>query len=303
LADDPYTVLGVQRTATDDEIRRRYRQLVKELHPDINPDKAAEERFKKVTVAFDIVGDPVKRKAFDRGEIDGAGDPRRPTGPRPGAGGAGNTAGGARWNTGFGGFDSEDPFGDIFAGFRGAGAQTTRPRRGQDARYTIELEFSEAALGARKRVTMPGGETLDLNVPSGVVEGQVLRLKGKGLPGQNNGPAGDALVEVRVKPHPLFKRIGDDVTIDVPLTLDEAVLGAKVEIPTLTGRVQLTIPPGTSSGKVFRLKGKGIANATAGTSGDQMVTVRMVLPDPIDDELVAFLKEWRETHRYDPGRK
>ncbi|MGZ8411034.1 MAG: DnaJ domain-containing protein, partial [Hyphomicrobium sp.] len=144
MADDPYLVLGVPRTASDDEIRRRYRQLVKELHPDVNPDKAAEERFKKVTVAFDIIGDPVKRKAYDRGEIDAAGDQRRPTGPRPGSGPG--AAGGARWSTGFGGFDSEDPFGDIFAGFRGAGAQA-RARRGQDARYTIDLDFDEAALG------------------------------------------------------------------------------------------------------------------------------------------------------------
>ncbi len=301
MADDPYTVLGVARTATDDEVRRRYRQLVKELHPDVNPAKTAEERFKKVTVAFDIIGDPVKRKAFDRGEIDGVGDPRRPTGPRPGAGpGAG--PGGARWNAGFGGFDSEDPFGDIFAGFRGAGAQT-QARRGQDARYTIELDFTEAALGAVKRVTMPGGEALDLNVPSGVIEGQMLRLKGKGQPGFNGGPAGDALVEVRVRPHATFKRSTDDITIDVPLTIDEAVLGAKIEIPTLTGRVQLTIPPGTSSGKVFRLKGKGIVNATAGLTGDQLVTVRIALPDTIDSDLSDFLRGWRERHSYDAGRK
>lgn len=301
MADDPYTVLGVPRTATDDEIRRRYRQLVKELHPDVNPEKAAEERFKKVTVAFDIVGDPVKRKAFDRGEIDAAGDPRRPTGPRPGAG-PGGFAGGTRWSTSQGGFDTEDPFGDIFAGFRGAAGQTG-PRRGQDARYTIDLDFTEAGLGTVKRVTMPGGATLDLNVPSGVIEGQVLRLKGKGQPGFNGGPAGDALVEVRIRTHPVFKRATDDITLDVPLTIDEAVLGAKIEIPTLTGRVQLTIPPGTNSGKVFRLKGKGIVNATAGQTGDQLVTVRIVLPEAIDNDLSDFLRGWRESHSYDPGRK
>ncbi|OYW57014.1 MAG: molecular chaperone DnaJ [Hyphomicrobium sp. 32-62-53] len=301
MADDPYTVLGVARTATDDEIRRRYRTLVKELHPDVNPAKSAEERFKKVTVAFDIVGDPVKRKAFDRGEIDAAGDPRRSAGPRPGAG-PGGGFGGARWNAGQGGFDSDDPFGDIFAGFRGAGAQA-RARRGQDARYTIELDFTEAALGAVKRVTMPGGDTLDLNVPSGVVEGQMLRLKGKGQPGFNGGPAGDALVEIRIRAHATFKRTGDDVALDVPLTLDEAVLGSKIEIPTLTGRVHLTIPPGTSSGKVFRLKGKGIVNATAGLTGDQLVTVRIVLPEAIDSELSEFLRGWRERHSYNAGRK
>lgn len=301
MADDPYVVLGVQRTASDDEIRRRYRQLVKELHPDVNPSRVAEERFKKVTVAFDIVGDPAKRKAYDRGEIDAGGEPRR-AGARPG--GPGGFSGGARWGAGFGGFDSEDPFNDIFAGFRaGAAGAQARTRRGQDTRYTIDLDFSEAALGARKRVTLPGGGTLDLNVPSGVVEGQVLRLKGKGQPGLGGGPAGDALVEVRIRPHPVFKRVGDDLTCDCPLTIDEAVLGAKIEVPTLSGRVQLTIPPGTSSGRVFRLKGKGIENATARTTGDQLVTVRIVLPDTIDEGLQAFLRTWREGHPYDPGRK
>lgn len=299
MADDPYLVLGVPRSATDDEIRRRYRQLVKELHPDVNPSKQAEERFKKVTVAFDIVGDPVKRKAYDRGEIDAAGDPRRPAGARAGAGGF---SGGTRWSTGAGGFDSDDPFGDIFAGFRGAGAQT-RPRRGQDVRYTIDLDFTEAALGAVKRVTLPGGGVLDLNVPSGVVEGQVLRLKGKGQPGINGGPAGDALVEIRVRAHPLFKRSGDDVTIEVPLTIDEAALGARVEVPTLTGRVHLTIPPATSSGKTLRLKGKGITNATSGATGDQLVSIKIVMPESIDPELADFLTRWRERHGYDPGRR
>lgn len=303
MADDPFLVLGVPRTASDEEIRRRYRQLVKELHPDVNPSAAAEERFKKVTVAFDVIGDAARRKAYERGEIDAAGDPRRPTG-RPGGPGASPGQGGARWSSGFSGFDSDDPFSDIFAGFRGAGAGAqARARRGQDARYTIDLDFTEAALGARKRVTLPGGDALDLNVPSGVVEGQVLRLKGKGQPGASGGPAGDALVEIRVRPHPVFKRTGDDLSCDCPLTIDEAVIGAKIEVPTLTGRVQLTIPPGTSSGRIFRLKGKGIANATAGTTGDQLVTVRIVLPDPVDESLVEVLRTWRETHRYDPGRK
>lgn len=298
MAEDPYQVLGVARGASDEEIRRRYRQLVKELHPDINPSSVAEERFKKVTVAFDIIGDAVKRKAYDRGEIDAAGDPRRPTGGRPGTGGGA----GARWNAGFGGYSSDDPFGDIFAGFRGAGSRP-RAMRGQDARYTIDLDFAEAAEGIRKRVTLPGGDALDLNVPSGVVEGQVLRLKGKGRPGLDGGPPGDALVEIRIRPHPVFKRVGDDLTCDCPLTLDEAVLGAKIEVPTLTGRVQLSIPPATSSGRVFRLKGKGVTNAATGLTGDQLVTVRIVLPETIDEGLAGFLRTWRETNGYDPGRK
>lgn len=301
MADDPYQVLGVPRSASDDDIRRRYRQLAKEWHPDLNASKDAADRFKKVNLAYAVIGDADKRRAFDRGEIDAAGDPRRAAG-RAGAG-AGAGAG-ARWNGGFAGFDSDDPFSDIFAGFRAsANAGRGRPARGQDVRYTIELDFVEAASGIRKRVTLPGGDALDLNVPSGVIEGQVLRLKGKGNPGSNGGPSGDALVEMRVRPHPLFRRSGDDLTCEVPLTLDEAVLGAKIEVPTLTGRVNLTVPPATSSGRVFRLKGKGIVNQTAGTSGDQLVTVRIVLPETVDDELQSFMRQWRNKNPYDPGRK
>ncbi len=294
MADDPYMVLGVSRSASEEEIRKRYRQLVKELHPDVNPSRTAEERFKKVTAAFDVIGDEAKRRAYDRGEIDASGEARRSQG-RAGAG--------ARWSGGFAGFDSDDPFSDIFSGFRGAAGARPRAMRGQDARYTIDLDFIEAATGVTKRVTMPGGETLDLSVPSGVVEGQVLRLKGKGHPGSNGGPQGDALVEMRVRPHPVFKRAGDDVTCEVPVTLDEAVLGGRIEVPTLSGRVQLTIPAGTSSGRVFRLKGKGIVNATSKATGDQLVSVRIVLPETIDEELKAFLSQWRERNGYDPGRK
>ncbi len=302
MADDPYQVLGVPRSASDDEIRRRYRQLAKEWHPDLNAAKDAADRFKKVNLAYAVIGDAEKRRAFDRGEIDAAGDPRRSAG-RAGAG-TGAGASGARWNGGFGGFDSDDPFSDIFAGFRaGANAGRARASRGQDVRYTIDLDFVEAATGIRKRVTLPGGDALDLNVPSGVIEGQVLRLKGKGNPGAHGGPAGDALVEIRVRPHPVFRRTGDDLTCEVPLAIDEAVLGAKIEVPMLTGRVQLTVPPNTSSGRVFRLKGKGIVNQTAGSTGDQLVTVRIVLPETIDADLAAFLRQWREKNAYDPGRK
>lgn len=294
MAEDPYTTLGLQRTATDDEIRRAFRRLAKELHPDVNPDNPeAMERFKRVSAAYELVGDPVRRQAYDRGEIDFSGEPRR---SYQHAGGRG-PAGGPGPEFGFG-----DIFSDLFGqrGPRGPGAGFSL--RGQDMRYTLDVDFMEAVLGAKKRVTMPEGGQLDLNVPQGVTDGQVLRLKGKGGPGIRGGEAGDALVEVRVRPHPHFKRQGDDILLDVPITVDEAVLGGKIEVPTAAGRVSLTLPKGTSSGRAFRLKGKGARNPSNGAYGDQIVTVRIVLPDTIDNSLAYFLTEWRKKNTYDPGR-
>ena len=168
-------------------------------------------------------------------------------------------------------------------------------------RYTLEIDFLEAAAGAKKRVTMPDGGVLDITIPEGVSDGQVLRLKGKGSAGAR-GEAGDALIEIKVRPHALFRRSGDDIVLELPITIDEAVLGGKIEVPTVSGRVQLTIPKGTSSGRVFRLKGKGARNSATNHTGDQLVTVRVVLPDTIDDKLAYFMSEWRQSHRYDPGR-
>ncbi len=298
MADDPYVTLGVERSATDEEIRRAYLKLVKELHPDVNPKPAAHERFKKVTAAHDILGDAPRRKQFDRGEIDANGEPRRHA-QRPHAGA------GARGGAGFSGFNSEDIFSDIFGGLRGSRGGfggNPGPARGADARYTLEIDLVEAAQGAKKRVTLPGGGVLDLAVPEGVADAQVLRLKGKGGAGQRGGEAGDALVEIKVRPHALFKRSGEDILIDVPVTIDEAVLGAKIEVPSLSGRLQITVPKATSSGQVLRLKSKGIRNAATGLTGDQLVTIRIVLPAEIDEGLAYFLSEWRQKNRYDPGR-
>jgi DnaJ-class molecular chaperone len=301
MADNPYDILGVPRGASDEEIRRAYLKLVKELHPDVNPSSTAEERFKKVTAAHDILGDSERRGQFDRGEIDASGEPRRYA-PRQHAG-----AGPAHGTRGRGGPLFED-FGDVFSDFfsnaTGArsGARGGFAARGRDVRYTLEVDFVEAVQGARKRVTMPEGGMLDLAVPEGVADGQVLRLRGKGQPGVGGGEAGDALVEVRIRPHREFKRQDDDILLEVPITIDEAVLGAKVEVPTVGGRVQLTIPKATSSGQVLRLKGKGVRNPATGTTGDELVTVRIVLPETIDDSLSYFLTEWRQKHRYDPGR-
>lgn len=301
MADDPYEVLGVPRSATDDQIRKAYLKLVKELHPDVNPSKDAEERFKKVTAAHDILGDADRRRQFDAGEIDASGEPRRPTWQTYSAGAG---AGGSRGRSGPIFEDFGDMFSDIFSSVgRGGGARAGGfAMRGRDVRYTLDVDFLEAVQGAKKRVTLPDNGVLDLTVPAGVADGQVLRLRGRGEPGVSGGETGDALVEIHVRPSREFRREGDDILIELPITIDEAVLGGKVEVPTVSGRVQLTIPKGTSSGQVLRLKGKGVRNATTGATGDQLVTVKIVLPETIDDSLSYFLSEWRQKHKYDPRK-
>lgn len=304
MTDNLYDILGVTRRASEDDIRRAFRKLAKELHPDLNPgNAAAAERFKKVAAANDILGDPVKRRQYDLGEIDAKGEPRRPHWP---PGGGTRSHAGARARSHPGGaddFNFSDIFSDVFGGASRGGAARGFASKGQDLRYTLEVDFLESVTGAKKRVTLPEGGVLDLSVPEGVSDGQILRLKGKGMPGQGGGAAGDALVEIKVRKHAQFERQGDDVLVEVPITIDEAVLGAKIEVPTVTGRVTLTIPKGTSSGKTFRLKGKGVANRTSGATGDELVTVRIVLPDEIDESLSYFFSEWRQKHAYDSGRK
>jgi DnaJ-class molecular chaperone len=303
MSDDPYALLGVARTASQDEITRAFRKLAKELHPDVNPNnKAATERFKRVSAANEFLSDTERRRKYDRGEIDAAGEPRRTHQQHSAGGGRRGAASGSIDDFGLG-----DIFEGMFGGPRGARARQAPPQsapfRGQDVRYTLEVDFLEAVGGAKKRVTLPEGGMLDLNVPEGVEDGSVLRLKGKGAAGLRGGEPGDALVEIKVRPNTEFRRVGDDVLSELPVSLDEAVLGSKIEVATVSGRIQLALPKGTSSGRVFRLKGKGCRNMATGRIGDQLITVRIVLPEVIDDSLAYFLSEWRQTHAYDPRRK
>ncbi len=305
MAEDLYSVLGVVKTASAADITKAYRKLAKKLHPDLNPgDKAAEEKFKKITAAYDILGDEQKRGRYDRGEIDASGQERpQQRYYREYAGGEE----GARYRS-TAGFEDigafSDLFGDLFGERGGARAGAGGRRfsiRGPDAHYRLEVEFLDAVNGTKTRITLPDGGTLDVTIPAGVGDGQVLRLKGKGNPGMGEGEPGDALIEIAVRPHPVFKREGDDIVVEVPITIDEAVLGGKVEVPTIAGRVSVTVPPGANTGQTLRLKGRGIKRGEA--AGDQLVKLGVVMPERIDDELRSFAETWRESHRYDPRRK
>jgi len=306
MAEDLYSVLGVAKTASAADITKAYRKLAKKLHPDLNPgDDAAEEKFKQVAQAYSILNDPDKRGQYDRGAIDASGQERpQERYYREYAGGPQ----GARYHSSAGYEDIgafSDLFGDVFsggAGMRGArGGGGRFAMRGQDAQYRLDISFLDAVNGAKQRITLPDGGTLDVTIPPSVSEGQVLRLKGKGMPGGGEGPPGDALVEIAVKPHPVFNRDGNDIVVEVPISLDEAVLGGKIEVPTITGRVAVTVPPGSNTGQTLRLKGRGVKSKTG--AGDQLVRLSVMLPETIDDDLKSFAEDWRKTHAYDPRRK
>ncbi len=284
---DPYAALGVSKSSSAPEIKKAYRKLAKELHPDVRPDDAAsEERFKRVTAAYNLLSDPEQRGRFDRGEIDANGNERpvfQPGGP--GFGGFGGGRGRAQ-------SQRPDVFEDLFDGLfsRGGGARGFGSQRGEDVRYRMDVDFLDAVNGGRRRVTMSDGRPLDLAVPAGLKSGQTLRLKGQGLPGMGGGPAGDALVEVTVGSHPQFKRDGDNIRMNLKISLAEAVEGAKAPVQTPSGAVSLTIPPGSNSGEVLKLRGKGVQ--VKPTPGDLLVRLMIVLPDADDSELREFVKGW-----------
>jgi len=281
---DPYSMLGVARDANETEIKKAYHGLAKELHPDLNPDDpVVADRFKEVSAAYSMLGDPAMRTRYDNGEIgaDGQEKARRRYEYAGGRGGPG---------AGPGGYSADDIFGGFFSNMRGGRARQAAPQKGPDRAYKITADFLDAANGSTRRITLPDGKMLDIRIPAGIVDGKQIRLRGQGDPGPA-GP-GDGLVEVNVRAHPQFRREGTDIHMDLPLALADAVLGAKVEVPTINGPVTMTIPKGANNGQTLRLKAKGIKPPKAEQAGNQYIHLRLTLPDPPDPDLTALLEEW-----------
>jgi DnaJ-class molecular chaperone len=306
---DPYEVLGVKKNASEAEIKKAFRGLAKKHHPDTRGgDSAAQKRFQEISAAYDILGDKEKRSKFDQGVIDANGNPR---GFDPGAHGfrggpyGGNAGPGDvhfTWQgneAAEGGFRPEDILSELFGG--GGGRRRRQARKGEDYALAVTIGFEEAARGSTRRVSLPDGRDVDVRIPVGLRDGQQIRLKGQGGPGRDNGPAGDVLLTVAVAPHPWLVRDGNDLRMDLPVTLGEAVLGGKVQVPTLTGRVTLTVPAGSNSGSSLRLKGKGIPAHGGQPTGDLYVRLVITLPDKPDAELRKFAESWHPA--YDPRTK
>jgi DnaJ-class molecular chaperone len=300
LAQDPYKELGVARNASADDIRKAFRKLAKAHHPDVNPDdKAAEERFKRVSAAFDLLGDADKRRRFDAGEIDAEGRETMGAwrqGPWSGGGSPFGDGGGGR-GAAFEGIDLDELLGGVFGGGGRAGGFASR---GSDVRAQLEIDLEETIAGGRKRVAFGDGRTLDITIPKGVADGQVLRLKGQGAPGRAG--AGDALIEIAIRPHPVYRREGDNLVMDVPISVPDAVLGGKVQADTPDGPVTLSVPKGSSSGTTLRLKGRGLADVR-GRRGDLLARLMLALPDAADPALEAFAETWRAERPYTPRRR
>jgi len=291
---DPYDVLGVPKNASEAEIKKAFRALAKKHHPDKHSgDSTAQKKFQEISAAYDILGDKEKRTKFDQGVIDANGNPR---GFDPGQGGFRPGAGPGdfhfRWgdaDAAEGGFRAEDILGEIFGG---GGGRRRRARRGEEFSLAMTIGFEEAARGGTRRITLPDGRELDVRIPIGVRDSQQIRLKGQGGPGRENGPSGDLLLTMRVASHPWLTRDGNDLKMEVPVTLKEAVLGGRANVPTLTGPVTLTIPPGSNTGRSLRLKGKGIPAHAGQPAGDLYVKLVVMLPDKPDQALKDFAASW-----------
>jgi DnaJ-class molecular chaperone len=288
LAADPYSVLGVKKDASQDEIQKAYRRLAKKLHPDLNPgNKRAEEQFKEASAAYDLLSDADKRARFDRGEIDASGAERAQRHYyRDFAEGGGSPYSN---DAGFADFAASD---DILSQIFGGEGRFNMRMHGADVHYGLELDFLDAINGGKRQITLPDGSVLDVNIPPGTRDGQILRLRGKGRPGNRGGPPGDALIEIHVRPHRIFVRKGDDIHINLPISLSEAVLGGKVQVPTPSGPVTMTVPRWSNTGTVLRLKEKGVPRVE-GSRGDEFVTLRVMLPEKPDPELEKFVANWR----------
>ena len=293
---DPYAILGVERDASQNDIQSAYRRKAKKLHPDLNPgNKRAEQDFKDLSAAYEILRDEEKRSRFDSGEIDstGAEKPERRyyrDFAEAGAGGSTHENG-----AGFADFGGDDIFSEFFSrrgrsGFRMPGA---------DIRYSMEIDFLDAVNGGTRQVTLSDGQALEIRIPPGARDGQTLRLRGKGGAGEGGAETGDALIEIHVRPHPFYRRDGDDIRLDLPITLAEAVLGGKVRVPTPAGPVVATVPENSSSGRTLRVKGKGVARRN-GSRGDVYATLKIVLPESPDAELKTFVAGWSVGKEYNP---
>ena len=295
---DPYETLGVAKSATAEDIRSAYRKLAKKLHPDLNPgDKSAEEKFKQVAGAYDVLSDAEKRRRFDAGEIDASGAERQHERYYKDYAEA---AAGRRYQSASSGFDDFAQQDDFLAELLRRREQQARRAPGADRQYQLEVDFLDAVNGATRRITLPDGGSLDVTIPAGIEEGQVLRLRGKGAPSRGEGPPGDSLVEIAIRPHRFFTREGDDILLELPITISEAVLGAKVKVPTTTGAVMATVPKGSNTGTTLRLKGKG-APKKGGGHGDELVKLKVMAPTAPDAELEKFLSGWTPGN-YDPRR-
>ena len=300
---DPYETLGVDRSATDKEIKDAFKKLARKLHPDLHPgDNEAERKFKDVSAANDLLKDKEKRRRFDAGEIDASGAERpKERFYRDFADGPAYASHAAQ--DGFANNEELEEFLAKAFSDRGHRAQRSFRARGQDVSYALPVGFLDVANGATRTITLPEGKTLQVTIPEGAEDRQMLRLKEQGQPGFGGGPPGDAYVELHVEPHPFFVRKDDNIHVEVPVTVKEAVLGARIEVPTISGPVAVTVPKGSNTGTTLRLRDRGIRNRKSGQRGHQMISLKVVLPATEEPELVAFLETWQPKTQQDPRKE
>jgi DnaJ-class molecular chaperone len=300
---DPYETLGVTRSATDKEIKDAFKKLARQFHPDLHPgDKAAEAKFKDISVANDLLKDPEKRRRFDAGEIDASGA------ERPQERYYRDFADGPAYaphatQDGFANNEELEEFLARAFARGGPRSQNGFKARGQDVNYELPVELLDVANGATRTITLPDGKALQVTIPEGAEDRQMLRLKGQGMPGFNSGRAGDAYVEIHVKPHSFFQRKDDNIHVEVPVTLKEAVLGAQIEVPTIGGPVLATVPKGSNTGTTLRLRDRGIRNRKTGQRGHQYISLKVVLPTTEEPELAAFLETWEPKIQQEPRKE